>query len=775
MTGASTPAAVPAIMWLRDTAAQDVELTGVKAAMLARLTRSGYSVPNGFVITVPALAGLGEGNDGSPPQLPEPLRAALREALAAGEEQAWAVRSSAVAEDTATASFAGQYETFLDVRGTPAIEEAVAACWASSRQPVSPEYLDRQAPCDRRIAVLVQRYVDAELAGVAFGADPVNGDRNTVVVSAVRGACAGLVSGRAMPDVWEVASGKARRRGLASGSHERPPAGRPPAASPEQVLTAAQARSVAALLRDLETGHGKPQDLEWAIAGGELTVLQLRPMTALPAVVDWRAPLPGGWLRSIRLGEWLPEPVTPLCDSWLLDRMEERLRCRQRADGGFQAPRPLHVLVHGWYFHSPLGSGGQVLLLAGLLRRPGLALAVLLGRRRPEWSEHLAYGRFARRWRTEILPAYRAAVATAAELVETAPPTDLVDLVDRVADAAGDCYWSLVIAGGAAWRAEQALARFHRRHLDKRSTQYQSLLAGLAAPSTPRHAVHSLDWVHPTVGELAPCTSPVGLDQIEPTAFDRDRHTRVVHERRTAEDACLRALSGPAQAPVRRRFGRLLAAARRSALRRADHTYWLTAGWPVMRRALRRLGEILCAADHLDEPDDVFFLDRTDIERWSGGDPGDLRALVQMHREEWERQRRLIPPAAVGRTPFLLSRVLPRTESPVRRSAENPVLNGVAASPGRATGPARILHAPTALSGIRRGDVLVVPAALPALTAVFERIAGLCVDNGSLAAHAAILAREYGIPAVMGLRDATDRLNDDQIITVDGATGVVEI
>ncbi|MGH8882367.1 MAG: PEP/pyruvate-binding domain-containing protein, partial [Stackebrandtia sp.] len=374
-------------MGLHEAAACDIELTGGKAATLARLLQAGFPVPDGFVVTVPAmssLTGTGHDPDAHPP-LPRHIHESLRVLVADRRDRCWAVRSSAVTEDAAGASFAGQYDSHLNVRGVAALEAAIVACWASARNPRVAEYRYHMGVTDRRIAVLVQRYVDADLAGVALGADPMTGNRETVIVTGIRGVGADLVSGLAAPDEWEVVSGEARRR--------RPA---------EQILTSTHVRSIAALLRRMETGLQLPQELEWAMVDGELAVLQLRPMTGLPAAVTWHAPIPGGWLRTIRLGEWLPEPVTPLCHTWLLERMEEQLRRCQYAVGGFRAPAPMHVLVHGWYFHSPIGAGNQVLLLTGMLRRPRLALATLLGRRRPEWSDRLMHQRLAWQWRDRI-------------------------------------------------------------------------------------------------------------------------------------------------------------------------------------------------------------------------------------------------------------------------------------------------------------------------------------------------------------------------------------
>ncbi|NES28111.1 PEP/pyruvate-binding domain-containing protein [Micromonospora terminaliae] len=737
----------PPVVGLDEPLACDPTLTGGKAATLATLRQAGFPVPGGVVVTVPTLSRI-RPEEHNKPIVPDCVRRSLQSLVEEQPEASWAVRSSAVAEDSDAASFAGQYESYLDIRGVAGLEAAVVACSRSARQSRVASYQAEVRITDARMAVLVQRYISAELAGVAFGADPLTGHRNTIIVSAVRGSGTSLVGGVTIPEEWDVVAGKARCRQPAGG-----------------ILTAADARMVADLLQTMQAQLDRPQDLEWAMVDGRIVVLQLRPMTALPAEVAWTAPTRGGWLRTIRLGEWLPEPVAPLCESWLLKRIEERFRQRQREVGGFLAPAPLHVLVNGWYFHSPIGVGSQTLLVTGLLRRPRLALATLVGRRRPEWSDVMAHRRYAREWHGDLLLRYRSAVARLTPQVETAEPTELLAIVDELADLAGECFWSLVLSGGAAWRAEEALDRFHRRHLAHRvPVPSKTLLQGLSDHLPQPHAVFSLDWIHPTLGELTPHATTDGNLQL--------RQRRAAVERVAAENACRRALRGRA----RRRFDRLLEVTQRAALLRQEHSDWFTVGWPTMRKAILRVGEALFAGNLINDPDDVFFLTRAELAAASGGKvTGDLRAVVAERRQERNRQRRLTPPSMIGRLPLLLSRVLLPSLGPSAGAGASGTLRGVATSPGRATGRVRVLRDPTAIDQVGVGEVLVVPAAVPALTEVFGRICALCVDSGGVAAHAAIVAREYGLPAVMGLVDATTRLADGMAVTVDGTSGVVEI
>lgn len=742
------------LLRLSDVAAGDRSLAGSKAATLATLQQAGFPVPDGMVLTIRAFEAFATIGEAATAPLPAALRTALDLLADRYGDTPVAVRSSALAEDLPDTTFAGQYETVLDVRGPTAIEDAVRRCWASLRSPAASAY--RRHANDtlpQAMAVLIQPMIAPYAAGVALGADPLTGDRSRALISAVRGLAAPLVSGRAVAEEWDVVTTAATCR----------------TATGPDVLTTAQAAAVGTALRRVEDLLGWPQDLEWAIADGQVLILQARPMTALPVGAAWPAPRRGVWLRSIRLGEWLPEPITPLFETWLLERLEERFQLRQREEGGISAPPPLHVSVNGWYFHSPIGSGHQTLLFRGMLRRPRLAIATVLASRRPAAADRLFFSDHARRWEPDVLAPYQRAVADSEQHVPTASAAELVQLVDHLADLAGDFFWSLVLCGGAAWRFEIALARFHQRHLGAKVSQsYQVLLSGLGVPETAGHAVHSLDWFRETIGELPSAARGPKLAAA--------RHEEVIGERLAAEAACRKALA--AQPRVQARFINLLILAQRYAAIRAQHAAWFTLAWPVLRQCTRRLGSLMASAGLLDKADDIFFISRAELGDYlASRRPQQLAARARDRRSDWDHNRHLAPPLILGKAPLLLAKVLLSSPEVARPAvaAGSSALRGTPASPGSAAGPVRVLRDPADLQAVLRGDVLVVTAAVPALTPVFDRIAALCVDGGSVAAHASMVAREYGIPAVTGLGDATSRLSDNTWVFVDGTAGVVDV
>jgi rifampicin phosphotransferase len=486
-----------------------------------------------------------------------------------------------------------------------------------------------------------------------------------------------------------------------------------------------------------------------------------RPMSALPPDVSWEPPAPGAYSRALRFGEWISEPVTPLFESWLLTTMEERLHSFLRRWIGQRAPRPYHVLVNGWYFYSInwLSPAAFARSLPGILvrfvRSPRRVAGVI-----PPTVRH-SVPVFEREWRNDLQPRYRAAVEVAERRVETLPVTDLPALIDALADLAGESFASIAALTGAAYKMEMNLARSYRKHVAGTiGGSHLPLLAGFEPPSDPgRHAVVTLDWWHRT----SPITSAS-------TRHVEDHH-RVVEARHSAETAAFGVL---ASSPRRlRAFQRLLAETQHLVPIREEQTREFTIAWPVMRRAVLRIGETLVAQGVIAQPDDVFFLTRAEAVAALDGDPTIVN--VAARRSKREEQARLVPPLMVGRVNRILRSVwdsFPRLIGAVR--SDRALVFGSPASPGRATGSVRVIRGPQSFHELQPGEILVAPLTAPAWTPLFTLAAAVVTDVGGAASHASIIAREYGIPAVVGCGDATARLSTGMRVTVDGSTGTIE-
>src|SRR5215471_8318329 len=334
----------------------DIDSLGGKAASLARLTAAGLAVPRGFVVSTAAYrrfvaenalqpqilqavsmtstdpasldqtaTTIGQLFDGA--AMPDDLAHEIDAAYAQLGEVAVAVRSSATAEDLPELSFAGQQETYLNIRGAEELRRAVKRCWASlwTARAIGYRNNARIAPDDVALAVAVQTLVEADAAGGMFTANPVSGARDEVVVNAAWGLGEAIVSGLVTPDTLvlekstvaikhqDVASKQVMTVGTTNGTAEQPV---PAAQQTRPVLSASQAAELARAGVRIEQLYGRPMDVEWAFHGGTLALLQARPITALPEPpappLEFRLPNPKGKYARSSVIELLPDPLSPL-------------------------------------------------------------------------------------------------------------------------------------------------------------------------------------------------------------------------------------------------------------------------------------------------------------------------------------------------------------------------------------------------------------------------------------------------------------------------------
>ncbi|MDQ2689465.1 MAG: hypothetical protein M3Y29_04230, partial [Chloroflexota bacterium] len=651
---------------LGDVRRRDAPEVGGKAALLGEVIAAGARVPDGVVVTAAA---------GDLPAAER--RALLRKSVVTLGDGPFAVRSSGVGEDGVERSFAGMYETLLGVEAdaVPAAAEQVLLSVRARRVEAY------GSAADGGMAVIVQRMVTPAAAGVALTADPIGGDRRVCIVTAVRGLGDRLVSGRSVGDEWVVGeAGAVARR------------------TPERAIGAAQAARVASEARRIASVMGSPQDVEWALdADGQLWILQARPMTALPPAVSWEPPAPGAYTRQLRFGEWISEPVTPLFESWLLTAMEQRTHADYLRLIGQRVPRPYHVIVNGWYFYTTNwatpGAFARNLpnMLWHLVRFPRRLAGI-----NPGTVRH-SVPIMEREWRADVRPRYRAAVSSAEQRVDTMPVTSLPALVDELADAAGEAFTWVTALAGAGYKLELNLARFYRRHLAPAlGGSHLPLLIGFEPPADPpAHAVISLDWWH----EPGP---PVGSATVT-----SERHADLVATRLAAEQAAVDVL---ASNPRRlRAFGQLLADSQHLVPLREEQVAELTIAWPVMRRAVLRIGEALASDGVIAQRDDVFFLTRDEVLSALRGEAG-LSIDVAARRSSREEQARLAPPLVVGHLNPMLTKLVDGMRATLGGSrSSTAIVSGTPASPGRATGVVRVIHGPQQFGELEPGEILVAP------------------------------------------------------------------
>lgn len=811
------------VMGLEDVGRGDLEVAGGKGANLGEMIRARMPVPGGFVVTTDAYAQAADAvglaariEDAPPSELREMLRGApVEESLrreiaeayrALGEDVAVAVRSSATAEDLPGAAFAGQQDTYLNIIGTDAVIDAVRDCWASlwTDRAVSYRRERRVDPRTVRIAVVVQRLVDADLAGVMFSADPVSGERERVVVDAAAGLGEAVVSGMVTPDHYvlehneqiefRAGLGEMAIRTSADGGVREEAAA---AASGDPLLSPEQLRTLARCARAAAEHFGGPQDMEWAIAGGEVFILQARPMTALP-------PEPQRLNRRQRLqsmifSEYLPVRPYPLdVTTWLGRGPAEMVRqiteyfglrgafrdYLREEDGvvvQFVPPNPhpgpgallapFKIAAKARRF--PVAGWQRDTRLAELLHRADVLDALDLPGL--TWRELLhvpnrALGAIdiSRDLRIDYLPAASLAIGRLA-LVAT--------LLGR-RGMLGDLTGGAPTRTAASERALIALAASVRADAELRAlfaaNTPDEVISELDAGGFPDFAAALDDYRHQfgrkeTVSPLL----------VSPPTLAESPHIIVgtiasfvesppAHDTASRSKAALaRFLTHPLLRSRRARAqmsGWVRAAQRAVALREDTHFYF-TATLPALRRSLLEIGERLRDAGVLDEPFDVFHL------RWD--EVAAVRDVQRIPPDEVERLRALATQRAAKRAELAGIPIVDLRQVFTRKATADALVVGAPAGGGTATGPVRVIRAAADFHRLQQGDVLVCPYTNPAWTPLFLKAAAVVVDTGSIASHAAIVAREYGLPAVMGTADGTTILADGDLVTVDGTTGRV--
>jgi pyruvate,water dikinase len=809
--------------------ATDVDSVGGKGLSLGLMAAAGLPVPPGFCVTSAAyrrLHGVLPGDDA----LVRRIAAAYR-GLGGGRV---AVRSSATAEDGAAASFAGQQETYLGVHGEGDVCAAVGRCWASLHSERAVAYRRKQGVADDGLAmaVVVQRLVEAEVAGVLFTRDPLDPDGRRLLVEASWGLGESVVSGRVDPDRFHLnhADGRVLERHLGSKKEEISADG--PRAVPddkrgEYCLDDARLRELAELGRRVEAFFGDARDVEWAWAEGRFWLLQARPITAAGAderekvrreeIAALRARVePGGtvWSR-FNLAESLPEP-TPM--TWAI------VRRFMSGRGGFG----LMYRDLGYRPHPSLDVEGVYDLVAGrpycnLSREPGLyagwmplehSFAALKAdprkamQSRPATPNYQRVGPafwltaplrmpwlavdsllfamrlgnlvrdFAARFRREILPPFVADCvrAEADDLTTLAAPA-LLDRMERwirrtLHDFAREGLKPTALAAVAMGNVERRL--LPRLGPERTAAALGSLSMG-ARPDPEADLGTALR-------EFA--AGRVFRDDFVRYFAWRGSQEMELSQPRWGEDPSMldafgaRPAHESAEPPgPEENFEKVadqaqLTAAQRSSLLpdvqamhvhlglRETAKHFLMRGYAQIRRVLVELDR-----RHRLQGG-IFFLTPEELPRLTAGE--DLSESIG------GRKRRRAAALSLEAPPVLFSDDLEALGRPVVVEGADE-LHGSPLSAGVAEGPALVLERPHADDIPDEPYILVCPSTDPAWVPLFVRAKGLVMETGGVLSHGAIVAREFGLPAVAGLPGVVKRLRTGRRLRVDGGRGVVAI
>ncbi|MCO1660307.1 PEP/pyruvate-binding domain-containing protein [Pseudonocardia humida] len=834
----TAPATAPVVLDLADPAA-DLATAGGKGGSLARLARAGLPVPPGFHVTTAAyrrfvaehdLGGRLTGTDGpgvaalfAAHPVPADIADAIRAAYAALGSPAVAVRSSATAEDLPGASFAGQQDTFLDVRGADAVVDAVRRCWASLWTDRAVAYRERIgiAPEDVALAVVVQELVDADAAGVLFTADPVTGAADRMVVNATWGLGESLVSGAVTPDelVLDAASGAVRERRTGEkavltartpdGPAERPV---PAARRAEPVLDDAAAAELAGLGRRIAAEYGGPMDVEWTRARGAFSIVQARPVTGLRD--PWNDSLTGDFLwTNTNLGEAIPDVMTPA--TWSLVQIFMGRAMRTLSLPGYRG-----YGIVGGRFYLNMSLAMSLSGAVGVSQKRFRSLTENVFGRLPahvaippvplsRWRvlrllvpntvaflrdvvrnlerlpEHIATnparcaaliarieattdpGELARLWVDELRPL----VVLGSDMLAAAGRSDPVALLTsqkRLRKLVGDADAAALTSGLtvdgdvlASLGPIVGLARLERGEIDEATyaEHYGHRSPHEFEVSLPR-PVERPGWIAEQIAALR----AAGTDALAMLE-------RVEAANRAAWDRLVAAHPGKVRA-VRARLDRWARAERGREQARTEVVRTFT----VVRALLLRAGELTGLGD------DVFMLAIDEVAAVLRG--GTVPDLTQ-RRAAYDRYVALpaYPSLIRGRfDPFawaadphrrgdVFSADDPATAAP---TPSDDAVTGFPGASGVVEGVVRVLRGAEEGDRLRTGEVLVTTVTNVGWTPLFPRVAAVVTDVGAPLSHAAIVARELGIPAVVGCGNATTVLRTGDRVRVDGGRGTVE-
>jgi len=776
---------------------------GGKAAQLAQLARIGLRVPQGFVIV-----GASPGN--------LPLELDEHSSRLGGTV---AVRSSALGEDSAEASFAGQFETVLGVQGAPAIRSAVERCLASAAGERARAYRgEMHAETQSSMSVVVQRMVDATSAGVIFTVDPVTGQRDRVVINAVRGLGEGLVGGYLTADHFVLS-----REGSVL---ERELHGERGSIAEERLGELLQD----ALKAEAELGY--PLDLEWAIdRDGRVYWLQARPITTLdlPGLDELDDEVDPIWqLTSHNIAEWMPGAMTPL--SWsvvgpsYIFGMNE-LFVRAGISRELVESVPLLLIVHGHVFINMSNFyllGAQMFGMDKDSSDLTLTAHVLPEAKLPPNAS--AWRRLVHMLRYfSLVPAGRkrldAFVARCASFgVE--PALDLAEYYRRLQQAIDVVNESAAVHVHTSMMAIALLGLFQRIFSKggppgpKSQAAVAALLAG--AKSRAPDAAASSIGVADALNDLG------ALIAAEPAAAER-------FVRMSSEEA-LQWLRSPSSGATGKTFESFLAVHGHRCIRELElrERDWLEDPLPMVhslqlvvaaprttqtswgREAGQALGELsfgarrlirwllptaqaavvvrersksfrvwiarqlkrgyvgfaqrLVAERRLPDADLVFFLTHEELGQLAQGPD---RALVRRA----EHRRRLHPRKMTEEFPYVCQGKPVPLAAAQSEGRFDDGMQGTPLSRGVAVGPARVARNLAEAAGMQPGEILVTPFTDVGWTPYFSRAAGLATEVGSVLSHGAVVAREYGLPAVAGLPGLTRRVKNGELLRLDGNTG----
>lgn len=858
---------------------KDLAVAGGKAANLGELMNIRLPVPEGFVVTTRSYDEFVEWNGMGQKilKIVGDLRVDDAEDLGEAEQKikklflkgevsdelerqvfkayealgcAVAVRSSATAEDLESASFAGQQETFLNVQGRKELMKAVKKCWASLWTGRAISYREQNKVDHKKVslAVVIQKMVEADSAGIMFTINPTNGQENQALISASWGLGEAIVSGLVSPDV--VVMDKNKKRMISYGRSKK-----------EKMIVVAEKetevkdvswfkrkkmvlKEEAALkllnyALKIEKHYQRPMDIEWAKKGDQIFILQARPITALPEHLtnaDWSVPKSKILYARASIAEMMPTPLSPLFETMVRSSVEKSISkiIKSALVVPIWRERDIKFMtVNGFAYYGFAVRLWQILLIFILM--PIIMVKLMISG--------------VKLWREQALPKYKKLVKLySKKKISEESVGKLISGIDELVYEAAVYYTSVQLVMSLVMTSEIVFTGFYNTFVKKdEDAMAASFLLGF--DSAPINAEKSLfDLASWCLKDKKLCND-LKNKEFEKFDFKKfkdfkkkfDEHLRKYgytiynmdfmypvpsDEPRPIFDTLKFYLEGKGENPYTRQkeaadfrekmtrkvlkktgwlrgkiFKRLLRFAQKYAPLREDSLADIGLAWPRVREMIFELGERLVKKGVIVEKGDIFYLEKDELKKIQvriksysficylrkdklsktgnklekGGMKDDYKNEIEERKKLMEEQKRMVAPILLPEDYRFfgldLSKMMPAQYS----QQFGNVIKGVGASKGKVTGIARVLKGPEDFGEMEAGEILVASITTPAWTPLFAKAAGVVTDIGGPMSHSSIVAREYGIPAVLGTGVASKRIKTGDKVVVDGDGERVEL
>lgn len=764
--------------------------------------------------------------------MPQEVSDAIKAAYAGLGNIPVAIRSSATAEDLPDASFAGQQDTYLNIQGENEVLAAVKRCWASlwTARAIAYRVKNDIKQAAVALAVVVQKLAFSDASGVMFTLNPINGRRSEMIINAAWGLGEAVVSSLVTPDTivvdknaerivsYEVANKEIMTVRTSNGTEEIPV---PERLRKKRALTQDQVMRLTQLGQKIEKYYQMPMDVEWALENDKLYIVQARPITVLP--LEWVLPEKDVIYTKGSLAEHLPNPVTPLFATLGLE-LVNRASALLWVDMFDKSAKKLlpengvYTIINGYVYLSakskPLLIAAKSLSPRSLRRALKNSVPRFEAARKEfedvmtQWEEKPLHTLNAHQIMEGIQTVFYAACIYFTRIQLTLPAASISEtlftkLFQGAARRAGMTDTSVFLLGFDTialqseknlWDLSEWAKQNNTMSLYLQNNPTKKIAEDFMSSALPAgvlqeawiewkrridqyfkefgRTAYEFDFAYSTPQETLTPT----LESIKTFVEGKGespflRQATFEKRRKQAEENILQHIG----ISRKKLFLKLLHWAQATAPMRENAIYLMGMGHPLIRRMFQELSERFLWGGAISHLDDIYWLTKSELEALieqldKNIHLSDMNGAIPARKAELEKYRSYVSPSQL---PGKNKRTM--TQTPQKRKDGKIVLTGIGTSTGVVTAPACVLNSPADFESFQPGSVLVAVTTTPAWTPLFASASAIVTDIGGPLSHSSIVAREYGIPAVMATHSATRTIQNGQMITVDGAAGTVTL